>query len=112
MAQLTNAYIKTQLKKILPIGDTEIFDDQLDILIGGAVSKLISEGVDINATDREGNYFFEEGGDRAYDYIICIGYQVLKDMDLDVDVNFLTEQYITRIGTLRSYISMKLRSSM
>lgn len=109
MAVLTNAYIKTQVKKILPIGNTNIFDDQLDILIGGAISKLISEGVDINAVDKDGNNIFEEGGDKGYDYIICVGYQILKDMDLDVDMNFMTEQYITRIGTLRCYISMKQR---
>lgn len=106
---LTNQYIKDQVKKILPIGETDIFDDQLDILVGGAVSKLISEGLDNNAEDKEGNAIFTEGDNRAYDYIICVAYQCLKDMDLDVDVNFLTEQYITRIGTLRSYVSMRQR---
>lgn len=112
MATLTNSYITTQVKKILPIGDTDIFDDQLDILVGGAISKMLSEGIDKEATDYAGNYIFQEGGDKAYDYIICIGYQVLKDLDLDVDMNFMTEQYITRINTLRCYVSMKQRSSM
>lgn len=109
MAAITKDYIATQVKKILPIGDTDIFDDQLEILIGGAVSKLLSEGVDIDAVDKDGDSIFAEGSDKAYDYIICIGYQLLKDMDLDVDMNFMTEQYITRIGTLRCYISMKQR---
>lgn len=108
---LTNQYIKDQVKKILPIGDTNIFDDQLDILVGGAVSKLISEGLDNSATDIYGEELFTEGDNRSYDYIICVAYQCLKDMDLDVDVNFLTEQYITRINTLRSYVSMRQRSS-
>lgn len=112
MAVLTNNYIKTQLKKILPIGETDIFDDQLDILVGGAISKLLSEGIDREAVDKQGNYIFPEGSDKAFDYIICISYQVLKDMDLDVDMNFMTEQYITRINTLRCYVSMKQRSSM
>lgn len=107
MAVLTNAYVTKEVKKILPIGETYIFDDQLDILVGGAISKLVSEGIDINATDKDGNNIFEEGGNKAYDYIICVGYQVLKDMDLDVDMDFMTEQYITRIGTLRCYVSMK-----
>lgn len=109
MAVLTNSYIKTQVKKILPIGDTDIFDDQLDILVGGAVSKLVSEGVDVQARTKGNEYIFQEGGNKAYDYIICVAYQILKDMDLDVDMNFMTEQYITRIGTLRSYISMVQR---
>lgn len=106
---LTNQYIKDQVKKILPIGETDIFDDQLEILVGGALSKLISEGLDVEAKDKEGNDLFNEGENRAYDFIICVAYQCLKDMDLDVDVNFLTEQYITRIGTLRSYVSMRQR---
>ena len=109
MATLTNDYIKTQVKKILPIGDTDIFDDQLDILVGGAVSKLHSEGIDMLAKDKQGEYIFQQGGDKAYDYIVCAGYQILKDMDLDVDMNFMTEQYITRINTLRCYVSMKQR---
>ena len=109
MALLTNDYIKAQVKKILPIGDTNIFDDQLDILVGGAVSKLNSEGIDMLAKDKQGNNIFEQGNDKAYDYIVCAGYQILKDMDLDVDMNFMTEQYITRINTLRCYVSMKQR---
>ena len=107
---LTREYIKSQVKKILPIGETDIYDDQLDILVGGAVSKLISEGLD-NAAQAGGEDLFTEGDNRSYDYIICVAYQCLKDMDLDVDVNFLTEQYITRINTLRSYVSMRQRSN-
>ena len=109
---LTNNYIKSQVMKILPIGETNIFDDQLDILVGGAISKLESEGVDVNAKDRAGNDIFTDNSNKAFDYSICIAYQVLKDMDIDVDMNFMTEQYITRIGTLRSYVSMKQRSNM
>lgn len=108
---LTNQYIKDQAKKILPLGETDIFDDQLDILVGGAISKLYSEGLDVNAQDTEGNDIFAEGDNRSYDFIICVTYQILKDMDLDVDMNFMTEQYITRVGTLRSYVSMRQRSS-
>lgn len=108
---LSSEYIKAQVKKILPLGETELFDDQLDILVGGAVSKLISEGLDNSAVDKDGDALFTEGDNRSYDYIICVAYQCLKDLDLDVDMNFMTEQYITRVGTLRSYISMRQRSS-
>lgn len=106
---LSNEYIQSQVIKVLPIGETDIFDDQLDILIGGAVSKMISEGVDVEAKDKEDNDLFVEGSNRSKDYIMCIAYQLIKDMDLDVDVNFLTEQYITRVGTLRCYVSMRQR---
>lgn len=106
---LSNQYIKDQVVKILPIGDTNIFDDQLDILVGGSISKLESEGVDVNAKDKNEIDIFTEGSNKTFDLIACVAYQVLKDLDLDVDMNFMTEQYITRIGTLRSYISMKQR---
>ena len=107
MAVLTKDYVIQKVKTILPIGETDIFDDQLDILVGGAISKLVSEGIDIEAKDKNGDYLFQEDNNKSYDYIICVGYQVLKDMDLDVDMNFMTEQYITRVGTLRCYISMR-----
>lgn len=109
MALISNAYIKTQVKKILPIGDTTIYDDQLDILIGGAISKLVSEGIDIEAKDKRGEYIFQEGTNIASDYVICVGYQLMKDIDFDVDMDFMTEQYITRIGTLRCCLLTKQR---
>lgn len=109
MAAISSEYIVSQVKKILPIGDTDIYNDQLEILVGGSISKLISEGLDVEAKDKEDNYIFTEGSNRAYDYICCVAYQVLKDLDVDVDMNFMTEQYITRVGTLRSYVSMRQR---
>lgn len=109
MAALTNNFVKTQAQKILPIDETDIFDDQLDILVAGAISKLESEGLSIEAQDKSGNYIFTEGSNKTYDYICCVAYQILKDMDIDVDMNFMTEQYITRVGTLRCYVSMKQR---
>lgn len=109
MAVLTRDEVKAQVVKILPIEYTELYSDQLDILVGGAISKLSNEGVDINATDKQGNYIFDSGSNIASDYIICVGYQLMKDMDYDVDMDFMTEQYITRIGTLRCSISVKQR---
>ena len=102
-------YVMTQVKQILPLGDTDIYDDKMYILIGGAISKLRIEGVPIDAKDKDGNYFFTEDSYMSFDYCICIAYQIMKDLDFDVDINFMTEQYITRIGTLRCYISMKQR---
>lgn len=107
MAVLSNSYVMTQVRKILPLGDTDIYDDKLQILIAGAISKLSSEGVPIDAKDKNGNSIFEEGSNISFDYCICISYQIMKDMDFDVDMNFMTEQYITRIGTLRCFISTK-----
>lgn len=108
---LSREYIKTHIIDILPIADSDLYIGQLDILIGGAINKLKNEGVHIDAQDKEGNYFFTEEEDnyQTDDYMICVAYQVLKDMDYDVDMNFMTEQYITRVNTLRCNISMKQR---
>lgn len=109
MAVLDNTYVMANVKKILPIGNTNLFDDQLDILVGGAINKLVGEGIDINAKDKDGNDIFEQGTNISKDYIICVGYQLMKDLDYDVNMDYLTEQYITRIGTMRCYISTKQR---
>lgn len=108
---LSIEYIKTHIIDILPIADSDLYIRQLDILIGGAINKLKNEGVHIDAKDKEGNYFFTEEEDnyQSADYMVCVAYQVLKDMDYDVDMNFMTEQYITRVNTLRCNISMKQR---
>ena len=109
MAVIDSTYIMTNVKKLLPLGNTEIFDDQLDILIGGAINKLLGEGIDINAKDKNGADIFEQGSNIAKDYVICVSYQLMKDLDYDVNMDYLTEQYITRIGTMRCYITMKQR---
>ena len=109
MAVIDSTYIMTNVKKLLPLGNTEMFDDQLDILIGGAINKLIGEGIDINAKDKDGNDIFVPGSNIAKDYVICVSYQLMKDLDYDVNMDYLTEQYITRIGTMRCYITMKQR---
>lgn len=106
---LSNSYVMAQVKKVLPLGDTDLYDDKMEILVAGAISKLRTEGVPIDAKDKDGNDIFQEGFNEAFDYCICIAYQVMKDMDFDIDMNFMTEQYITRIGTLRCYISLKQR---
>jgi len=106
---ITKNYVIEQVKKILPIeaDETSVYNDQLDILVSGAISKLRTEGVDIEAKDKDGEYIFTADNYVSSDYVICIGYQVMKDMDFDVDMNFMTEQYITRIGTLRCYLLVK-----
>lgn len=104
---LTVEYINAEVRKLLPIGSTTIYDNQLDVLIRGAISKLNGEGVRIDSLDKNGDLIFQQGTFISYDYIICISYQLLKDLDYDADFNYLTEQYITRIGTLRCYISTK-----
>lgn len=90
--------IVQDVKSVLPIYDTELYDDQLKILVGGAISKLENEGV---------QNFFEEGTNEYRNYLTCIGYQVASDMDLDIDLERLKEQYITRVNTLRCSLSRK-----
>ena len=103
---LTVNTIIDRLKEILPFeADTTIYDNQLDLLVKGAISKLQSEGLYINAKKRNGDYWFTEDSYEGHDFTICVSYQIMKDMDFDVDMNYLTEQYITRIGTLRLRVS-------
>lgn len=105
---ITKEYIVPRVKTLLPFVDEEfVYDDQLDILVEAAISKLRSEGVDIEAKNKDGDYFFATDSYLSSDYVICIAYQIYKDMDYDSDMNFLTEQYITRVNTLRCYVSHK-----
>lgn len=87
LQQITN-----DVKKVLPIYNTTLYDDQLTILVSGAIAKLKNEGVD---------NVFNQGSDNYYDYLVCVRYQVACDMDLDIDISRLKEQYITRVNTLR-----------
>ena len=88
---LSNEYIIENVTKLLPI-DSSAYEDQMTILVGGAVNKLKNEGID---------NIFVEGTNLAFDYIICVSYQVASDLDLDVDLARLRSQYITRVNTLR-----------
>lgn len=99
MAIATISQIVTDVKKVLPIYDTSLYDDELNILVKGAMSKMESEGI--------GNVF-QYQSDSYYDYITCIRYQVAQDMDLDIDIERLKAQYITRVNTLRCSLSQKL----
>ena len=94
---LTDTFIVSKVKELLPI-DPNAYNTQLDILIKGAKSKLKSEGVD---------NIFTETDDNAMEYIICIAYQVAKDMDFDLDINKSNEQYITRVNTLRTSLNAR-----
>lgn len=116
MAVLTLETVKEKVIAVLPISDVSVYDSQLDVAISGAISKLWNEGVHINAKTKDGVYYFSDGteeGELPYagnDYCMCIAYQIMKDMDFDVDANFLTEQYIIRVNTLRCGLSSVLRT--
>lgn len=111
MTALTEDIVFNEVKALLPIeaNQTDVFDRKIGLLVGGAISKIKKEGVDIQAKDKDGNYVFtyeEENNDiklsnDSKDYILCISYQVQKDLDYDSDMNFLTEQYMTRVGTIK-----------
>lgn len=89
---LSNDYIKNKVKALLNIDDTDLYDDRLEIMIGGSANKLLHEGVD---------NIYEEGSNAGFDYVICIAYQVALDLDLVTDYNRLYTQYATRVVTLR-----------
>ena len=116
MAVLTAETVKEKVTALLPIHEVSVYDSQLDILVSGAISKLWNEGLQITATDKNGVYYFSDGlgeGETPYagnDYCVCVAYQLMKDMDFDVDANFLTEQYITRVNTLRCNLRLAQRT--
>lgn len=86
-------YVKENVIKLLPI-DSSLYADSLDILIGGAMNKLANEGINADVIDADTNC--------ALDYIVCCSYQVLMDLDADIDAERMTRQYITRVNTLRT----------
>ena len=99
MAVATIDQIVTDVKKVLPIYNTTLYDDQLRIFVAGAVNKMEMEGV--------GNVFTYQSN-AYYDYLTCIRYQVASDMDLDIDLDRLKAQYITRVNTLRCTLKQQL----
>lgn len=98
MALATIDQIIADVKTVLPIYDTTLYNDDLKIIVNGAVHKLEIEGVP-NAFDYQSTAY--------YDYVTCIRYQVASDMDLDIDIERLKAQYITRVNTLRCSLSQR-----
>lgn len=98
MAYATIDQIVYDVKQVLPIYDTELYNTELLYAVKGAVSKLENEGVP---------NVFEPNTFRYYDYLTCIRYQVAVDMDLDIDIERLKSQYITRVNTLRCSLNHK-----
>ena len=92
MAVATISQITSDVKQVLPIYNTELYDTELSMLVQGAMHKLELEGV--------GN-IFDYQTPAYYDYLTCIRYQVACDMDLDIDIERLKAQYVTRVNTLR-----------
>lgn len=98
MAIATIDQIVDDVRQVLPIYDTDLYDTQLMMFVQGAISKLENEGIP---------NVFETDTFRYYDYLTCIRYQVAMDMDLDIDIDKLKAQYITRANTLRCTLKQK-----
>ena len=102
---LSNDFMLEKVKILLNIDDTDLYDERLDLLIGGAVSKLATEGIP------NGDLFNDEDNEHplsnlSKDYLICIAYQVGLDLNLDIDLQTFYVQYMTRVGTLRCNVSL------
>lgn len=96
MATPTISQLVNDVQTVLPIYDTNLYASQLNMLVQGAINKLTSEGIP---------NIFDYQSPAYYDYLMCIRYQVALDMDLDIDMARLKEQYVTRVNTLRCSIS-------
>lgn len=90
---LSKDYVIGKVSSLLPI-DSDLYINQVDILVDGAMSKLKNEGIDCD--------LIEEDTPSALDYCICASYQVAMDIDAEVDHSRLMQQYITRVNTLRT----------
>lgn len=95
---LSSSYITNKVKVLLGIEDTTLYDARLEMLVGGAISKLENEGIE---------NVFDEGSNLAFDYLICLSYQVALDLNLDIDLQTFYVQYITRVNELRCSIKAK-----
>ena len=99
MAAATIDQIIADVKSVLPIyDDTDLYNNDLKIIVNGAVHKLEIEGI-------SNVYDYQSSG--YYDYVTCVRYQVAQDMDLDIDIERLKAQYITRANTLRCSLSQR-----
>lgn len=98
MAVATIDQLVNDVKQVLPIYDTTLYDAELNIIVQGAIHKMEIEGVP-NVFDYQTSGY--------YDYLTCLRYQVASDMDLDIDIDRLKQQYITRLNTLRCSLSQR-----
>ena len=92
MAIATLEQIRDDIKKVLPIADTDAYNEELLMYTSGAIHKLSKEGVPNQFDYQTPSY---------YDYLCCLRYQVASDMDLDIDIERLRIQYLSRVNTLR-----------
>lgn len=94
---LSESFLIEKCKVLLGIDDTDMYDERLDLLIGGAVHKLEVEGVPNNfELDMDGG-----ATPLIKDYLVCISYQLALDLNLDIDLQTFYVQYITRVNQLR-----------
>lgn len=98
MAVATVDQLIADVKQVLPIYDTTAYDSSLNIIVQGAMHKMEMEGV-------PNSFDYQTPG--YYDYLTCLRYQVASDMDLDIDIDRLKQQYITRLNTLRCSLSQQ-----
>lgn len=98
MAVATVDQLVNDVKQVLPIYDTTLYDAELNIIVQGAIHKMEIEGVPNE---------FDYQTPAYYDYLTCLRYQVASDMDLDIDIERLKQQYITRLNTLRCSLSQR-----
>lgn len=82
------------VKVLLDLEDTTMYDKKLSLFIPSAISKLSIEGVkEVDSSHK--NYCL---------YCVCISYSVAVDLNLDINLVDLYRRYITSVNTLRSDI--------
>lgn len=81
-----------QIKHLIDIEDTDIYDKKIDILLGGAIQTVKTAGIpEIDIKD-----------ELSDSYAIILAMEVSKGMDIDFNHENLQRMYITAVNTLRS----------
>lgn len=84
------------IKVVLDIEDTTLYDSKLDIFIPSAISKLSNEGIPniLDAENEKHEYLIA-------DYIMCLAYEVIKNIDMEVSLSRIKEMSFERKIPLR-----------
>lgn len=84
------------IKVVLELEDTTLYDSKLDIFVPSAISKLANEGIP-NILDSENtmhDYLIA-------DYTMCLAYEVIKNIDMEVSLSRIKEMSLERKIPLR-----------
>lgn len=89
---LTKADLIDDIKILLDMEGTTMYDGRLSLLTSSAITELKVEGIDLPT----------EKNDEIYsNYVVLIAYRIAMSIDIDVNANNLRSLYMTSVNELR-----------